>query len=72
MLDLELLSEVVVKEEREDMLEHILKEEEEEEDRDYKKEAEETDFIVKEEVEYLELERDEVTTQANYQGGNRV
>ena len=69
-IDLELLTEVFVKEEREDILEHIIKEEEEEAI-DYKKEVEETDYIVMEE-EGLELEKDEGVTQANYQGGNRV
>ena len=52
LLDLELLSEVFIKEEREDMLEDIIKEEEEA--IDYKKEVEETDYIVKEEKEDLE------------------
>ena len=71
ILNLELLNEVFIKEEREDMLEDIIKEEEEEEAIDYKIEVEETDYIVKEE-EDLELEKDEGVTQANYQGGNRV
>ena len=51
-------------------MENIIKEEEEEAIA-YKKEVEETDYIVKEE-EDLELEKDEVVTQANYQGGNRI
>ena len=70
-IDLELLTEVFVEEEREDILEHIIKEEEEEAIAYIVQE--ETDYIVKEEEEEdLELEKDEVITKANCQGGNWV
>ena len=69
ILNLELLNEVFIKEEREDMLEDIIKEEEEKAV-DYKEEVEETDYIVKKEEDDIGLEKEEGVKEGNYERGN--